>query len=318
MIAASGQDFLNAYTFGFCEKRGFTRGAAWRWSLGEMARTTGCNAVILPVVAWQDHAYSTRIDSEGPDVPDAEDVRAVCECARQLGLRVILKAMVNCRDGYWRAYIRFFDQHVPTEPGWAEWFASWEKHVCRVADLARENAADLLCVGCETVGADHREAEWRALIKEVRRRYQGPITYNCDKYQEEHITWWDALDYMSSSGYYPMTELDENLRRIQRAAEKAGKPFLFMECGCPSREMSQHRPNDWRFGGDVSQEAQAEWYAAFLEALARFPFVRGTGWWDWPASRLYAAQTAPDNGGYCTYGKQANDLLLRFARTLER
>ncbi len=23
-------DFLNAYTFGFCEKRGFTKGSAWK------------------------------------------------------------------------------------------------------------------------------------------------------------------------------------------------------------------------------------------------------------------------------------------------
>ncbi len=120
--------FLNAYTFGFCEKRGFTRGTAWRWSLRQLACTTGCNAIILPVCAWQDHTYSTRIDSQGPDVMDAEDVRRISEYARELGLKLILKAMVNCRDGYWRAYIRFFDQPVPVEPGWEEWFTSWNEH----------------------------------------------------------------------------------------------------------------------------------------------------------------------------------------------
>ena len=71
--------FLNAYTYGFCEKRGFTRGTAWRWSLRELVRTTGCNAIILPVCAWQDHTYSTQIDSRGPDVMDAADVHAVSE-----------------------------------------------------------------------------------------------------------------------------------------------------------------------------------------------------------------------------------------------
>ena len=44
-------DYLNAYTFGFCEKRGFTQNPAWKTSLEEMVRTTGCNAVILPVCA---------------------------------------------------------------------------------------------------------------------------------------------------------------------------------------------------------------------------------------------------------------------------
>lgn len=306
-------EFLNAYTFAFCEKRGFTKGVAWRWSLEELARMTGCNAIILPVCAWQDHAYSTQVDSEGADVIDGEDVRAVCEHARRLGLKVILKAMVNCRDGYWRAYIRFFDAPVPTEPGWADWFASWQAHVCRVADMAEANRAELFCIGCETVGADHRADEWRAVVRAVRERYHGPITYNCDKYQEDRLTWWDAVDVISSSGYYPIDALDENLARIREVARRANRPFMFMECGCPSREESQYRPNDWTFGGAVSPRAQADWYRAFTEALERHDFVRGTGWWDWPATRLYPAETAGDNDDYCTYGKPANDVLRGFS-----
>jgi len=308
--------FLNAYTYGFCEKKGFTQGSAWRWSLRELARTTGCNAIILPVCAWQDHTYSTQVDSQGPEVMDAEDVRRVCDCARELGLRLILKAMVNCRDGYWRAYIRFFDQPVPVEPGWDAWFAAWNDHVCRVADMAEENRVDMLCIGCETVGADHREREWRRLIEMVRRRYRGPLTYNCDKYQEDRIGWWDALDVISSSGYYPVDALDDNFARIQDVTRRVGKPFMFMECGCPARDQSQYRPNDWRFGGATSQEAQAQWYQAFTKAIDRFPFVRGTGWWDWPATGLYPAETGPDQDGYCTYGKGANDILRRFSEGL--
>ena len=308
--------FFNAYTYGFCEKRGFTRGTTWRWSLQELQRTTGCNAIILPVCAWQDHTYSTEMTSQGPDVMDRDDVRAVCAYARELGLKVILKAMVNCRDGYWRAYIRFFDQDVPTEPGWADWFRAWTDHVRLVAEMAEENQADMLCVGCEMVGTDHREAEWRALIAQARSRYHGPVTYNCDKFQEDHVTWWDAVDVISSSGYYPVEALDEHIQRIEKVAERANRPFMFMECGCPSRDQSQHRPNDWRFGGETSQSAQLEWYEAFLDALKRYPFVRGTGWWDWPATRLYPAPAAQDQNGYCTYGKPANEALRRFAEGL--
>ncbi len=131
--------FLNAYTFGFCEKRGFTAGSAWKASLDLMARSTGCNAIILPVTAWQEHPWSTEVVSDSSDVMDEADVAAVCAEAKKLGLKVILKAMVNCRDGAWRAYIHFFDPPVPTEPNWSDWFPSWTAHVCRVADMAREN-----------------------------------------------------------------------------------------------------------------------------------------------------------------------------------
>ena len=78
--------FLNACTFGFCEKRGFTRGAAWRQSLALMARSTGCNAVILPVTAWQEHPWSTEVVSDSPAVMDEADVAAVCAEAKKLGM----------------------------------------------------------------------------------------------------------------------------------------------------------------------------------------------------------------------------------------
>lgn len=310
-------DFLNAYTFGFCEKRGFTDGGAWRESLRLLARTTGCNAIILPVCAWQDHTYSTVMDSDGPGVMSADDVRRVCSFARDLGLKVILKAMVNCRDGYWRAYIRFFDQPVPMEPQWADWFSAWTKHVCAVAVMAEENRADMLCVGCEMVGTDHREEEWRALIRTVRQVYHGLITYNCDKYQEDRVRWWDAVDLISSSGYYPIGEIGENFRRIRDAAAAADRPFMFMECGCPSREHIEDRPNDIRYGGRVSMQAQARWYEAFLAQVERCPFIRGVGWWDWSATRLYPEYAGADDGGYCTFGKPANGILSGFAGRLK-
>ncbi len=310
-------EFLNAYTFGFCEKRGFTGGVAWQHSLEAMAKTTGCNAVILPVTAWQEHPWSTEIDSEGPNVMDAGDVASVCAEARRLGLKVILKAMVNCRDGAWRAFIRFFDPPVPCEPCWADWFAAWTKHVCRVADMAEANGADMLCVGCEMVGTDDREGEWRALIGEVRGRYHGPITYNCDKYQEDRVAWWDAVDVISSSGYYPIDRLEENFERIRLAAERANRPFMFMECGCPARAGSEFRPNDWRFGQGTDMEAQRRWYEAFTQAVLEHPFVRGVGWWDWHATRLYPEFAGPDDNGYCTWGKPANDVLAAFAEALQ-
>ena len=281
-----------------------------------MAESTGCNAVILPICAWQEHTYSTVIDSDHPDVMNAEDVRAVCQYARTLNLKVILKAMVNCRDGYWRAYIRFFDTAVPTEPGWSEWFIAWKSHVCRVAKMAEENRAELFCIGCEMVGTDHRETEWRDLIRSVRQIYQGPITYNCDKFQENQISWWDAVDIISSSGYYPVNDLNEQFERIRSVSEKTGKPFMFMECGCPSRKGSEHRPNDWRYGKETDPEAQRIWYQACTDMIRQYPFVRGTGWWDWPATRLYPEFAGVDHNGYCTWGKTANQVLFDFSASV--
>ncbi|MBQ9324775.1 MAG: 1,4-beta-xylanase [Clostridia bacterium] len=308
--------FLHAMTFAFCERRGFTEKENWKTSLRTMQEETGCNAVILPVVGWQEHAYSTEIPLDTDRILSPEDVQRVAELTRALGMKLILKTMVNCLDGYWRAYIRFIDPPVGCEPSFEEWFQSYTRLLLYTAGLAQENQADMLCVGCETVGTDGQEQLWRAAIREARKVYTGPMTYNCDKYQEGRVAWWDALDVISSSGYYPITDLSKEFARIQSVCRQWQKPFLFMECGCPSRQGSEHRPNDWKFGGATDVKAQSDWYAAFLQALQANPWVIGAGWWDWPA-RLYPDREGIVHNGYCMHGKPAAALMKAFAMRTE-
>jgi len=311
--------YLNAYTWGAGTHRDFTKKSdAWKHSLDEMILSSGCDTLLLPVMAKQDHAFSTVVEYEADDVMSMEDVETVCAYARQKGLKIIIKAMVNCRDGYWRAYIRFFDNYVPTEPTWAEWFESYSAFTAALAKTAQKVNAELYCIGCEMVGTDHRADEWRTLIQEVRKHFTGPITYNCDKFQEDHVTWWDAVDVISSSGYYPIDQLDQHFARIQPVAEKFDRPFMFMECGCPSRDGSQYVPNNWNFGGELSQEAQRLWFDAFCQCMLKNPWVRGNGWWDWSAMWLYPREKAMENNGYCTYGKPSEQVLQRFSAEVAR
>ena len=69
--------YLNGCTFGFMSPRGFAQREEWKTSLRLMKAETGCDTVILPVAALQDHAYSTKVDYETPDVMSIEDVQAV-------------------------------------------------------------------------------------------------------------------------------------------------------------------------------------------------------------------------------------------------
>ena len=308
--------YLNGCTFAFMSPRGFTQKEEWKRSLRLMVESTGCDTVILPVGALQDHCYSTKVDYLTPDVMSMDDVRAVADEVRKLGLHLVIKAMVNVRDGYWRAYIRFFDTYVPTEPTWEQWFASYDEFVVELAKTAQEVGAEMFCLGCEMVGTDHRADEWRDLIAQVRKVYDGPLTYNCDKFQEHHVTWWDAVDVISSSGYYPIDQLEEHFQRVEAVAEKFGKPFFFMESGCPSREGSEYVPNNWNYGGDQSNETQARWYQAYTDMLIKHPKIRGCVWWDWSAVRLYPIESAATNNGYCTYGKPAEKILQAYSHAI--
>ena len=290
-------------TWGWTGVRGTWGGDTAEFSMAAMA-DLGVTWAAISFGALQATAQSTDIRfADEPTVTD-DEVRWAIRQARSIGYSVCLKPVVNVADGTWRAFIGFFDEEVPGEPSWAQWFASYTRFITHYAAIAQEEGCEMLCIGCEMVQTDKRESEWRALIGEVRAVYDGLITYNCDKYQEHRVTWWDAVDVISSSGYYPIGAWPAQLDRIEAVVERHGKPFFFMESGCPSRVGSAARPNDWTLAGVPSEHEQAEWYRDAFARCDEPDFVQGFALWDWPAA-LYPVADAAADDDYCVYGKQA-------------
>lgn len=266
------------------------------------------NWVGISFGALQDTAQSTEIRFENEPTVTDDEVRGAIRQAKSLGMNVCLKPVVNVADGTWRAFIGFFDEEVPGEPSWAQWFESYTRFMVHYARIAQEEGCEMVCVGCEMVQTDKRAGEWRALIAQVRDVFDGLVTYNCDKYQEDRVTWWDAVDIISSSGYYPLGDWDAQLDRIGAVVEREAKPFFFMESGCPSRAGSAARPNDWTLEGAPSEEEQVRWYADAFQASGRRDWVQGFVLWDWPAE-LYPLGDASANDDYCVYGKAAESVV---------
>ncbi|GMA58414.1 hypothetical protein GCM10025858_29170 [Alicyclobacillus sacchari] len=188
---------------------------------------------------------------------------------------------MNCRNGTWRAHINFFDRDVPGEPTWAQWFQSYGTFILHYARMAERLGCEMFCVGCEMVQADKRELEWRSLIAQVREVYRGTVTYNCDKYQEEHVRWWDAVDVVSSSGYYPVSSFAERVQELRTFATQVNKPFFFMEVGCMNVDGAAERPNDWSHQGSLSMQEQVKFYETLFSLLHDEPWFYGYMLWDW-------------------------------------
>lgn len=300
---------INGMTFGFMSRRGDWFDPRSRESLRFMKERCQVSHVILPITVTQEHPQATTIDWQSEDVVSDAEVKEIIEYAKKLGLKVILKPMVNVANGVWRAHINFFDHDVLCEPTWGQWFSSYREYLTHYAKLAEETGCEMFVVGCELVNSDRREAQWRETIAQVRNYYHGLITYNCDKYQEDHLTWWDAVDVISSSGYYPINKWEQELERIGKVVKKQQKPFFFCEVGCPSRKGSQYLPNDWRLVGEVSMEAQAQWFAAMFRACDQQDWIQGYGIWDWKAF-LYDEKQAMKDDDYGVYGKPAESIIL--------
>jgi len=300
---------IKGMTWGYDGIRGDWTTEAAQHSLKEL-QAAGFEWITLAVVAYQEHPQSEVISfRDPPTVADEELVETISAC-REMGLKVVLKPIVNCRNGVWRAHISFFDHEIPGEPGWKRWFDSYTAFILHYAEIAERTGCELYCVGCELVQSDRRAEEWRDVIRRVRGVYRGLVTYNCDKFQEEHVAWWDAVDVISSSGYYAPGEWEERIATINRVTERFDKPFLFMEAGCMSRSGAAERPNDWSQGGAPDPEEQCLYVRGLLDAGPRIRGYAGFMLWDWPV-RLYSADEAVSDGGYCLYGKPALELLWK-------
>lgn len=307
------------------------RGMTWGWvgnpsewatdaaadSMRLMVERLNTNTTCLAFAGWQDTAFSTDVmylpEHNVPTVNDDQVIWAIRE-AKKLGQQVILKPILNCLDGTWRAHINFFDVDVPCEPKWSDWFASYTKFIVHYARIAEAEGVEMFCVGCEMVQTDRRADEWREVVRAVREVYSGPVSYNCDKYQETNVTWWDAVDIISSSGYYPIDDWDNQLDRIEAVVEREGKPFFFMEAGAMSTQGSELVPNDWNLPGGISQDVQRDWYNAMFAACDKRDWVGGWALWDWKA-HLYPLEQAATDPEYALFGKKAEAVVAeRYSR----
>ena len=302
---------INAVTFApFCARGTFEKEET-RQSLKLMKEKTGANYVIFAPNGVQKTAFSETIDYRTKRNVSDEELTAMIAYAKQLGLKVALKPTANCEDGTWRAHINFFDEDVVCEPKWSNWFASYRAFQEHYARLAQQCGVDLFIAGCEMVQTERREAEWREVIAAIRRRYDGLVSYNTDKYQEHNVKWWDAVDVISSSGYYPIQDWEQELDRIEAVVKAYHKPFFFAEAGCMSRTGSKHVPNNWGIEGMLRLEEQVEWYTTMFESCRKREWMQGYGLWEWAPAVLSAKQAYKDDS-YQICQKPVQEIIKKY------
>ncbi|MDE5865827.1 MAG: 1,4-beta-xylanase [Lachnospiraceae bacterium] len=304
-------DYIKGMTFAaFAGKGCLARNEAYN-SIDSLIERTGVNFIILVPNGIQETPQSETIDYHTKATMADDELINMVNYIHDKGVRVAIKPTANCKNGTWRAHISFFDKDVPCEPKWCNWFASYTDFQLHYARIAEQTGCEMFIAGCEMVMSEHREVEWRKLIADIRTVYSGAVSYNTDKYQEDNITWWDCVDVISSSGYYPIDDWNSQLNRIEKVVKKFNKPFFFAEAGCMSTEGSAKVPNDWRIEGAINLQQQADWYSTTFETAGKRDFVSGFCFWSW-AWKQYSLKAALKDGGYDIYGKPAEEVVRRF------
>lgn len=309
-------NYICGMTFApFVKEGSFTQERAKK-SLKLMKERTNANFVILVPNGLQDTPQSEEIYYTSKANVNDDELKEMIAYAQELGLLVALKPTVNCKNGTWRAHVNFFDEDVPCEPKWCNWFDSYAAFQSHYAKISQELGCVMHIAGCEMVQSERREQEWRQVLADVRREYRGLVSYNTDKYQEHNVKWWDAVDVISSSGYYPIDDYDAQLDRIEKVVKQFDKPFFFAEAGCMSVEGSKNVPNDWTVRGNIDLDGQAQWFETMFEAGMKRDWVSGWALWSW-TDRLCSLSQAIQKGDYEIYGKPAEAVVNKYYSALQ-
>lgn len=315
--------FIKGMTWGWGGRRNDYRTQEAADSMKKL-REMGCEWVALSFWTWQDSVHSTAIPFDyGYTVTDRDLTSAVQE-AKRLGLKVCLKPVVNSRDGIWRAHIGFPEEESASHPYWDQWFASYTNFLVHYAELAEELGCEMFCVGCEMVKTEPQSERWRAAIARVREAYSGPLIYNANHGKEEGIAWFDAVDVIGTSAYYPVGSVpgdsEENMiakwlpvrEKMERLHRKFNKPVVFMEIGCRSARGCATMPWDFTHRDlPFDEEEQANFYSSVLKVFWDQPWFGGFFWWDWSV-KLYPLEQAKSNRGFDIYGKKAGEIVTEW------
>jgi len=240
------------------------------------------------------------------------NIELAIRSAHARGLDVMLKPHLNSDDHSWSGLL------APSDP--EAFFASYEKHLLVLAELAEETGVRLFSLGNElgNLFGPAWTGHWEGIIEAVREVYSGELTIAAQYWQLDQIEFWDSLDYIGINGYIPMSDSAvpsvEEIRDAwtsadapygqtlgmsvidytRQLAERWDRPAIFTEIGFRAIEGGASNPGQWDRAGAVSEEAQANMLQGFLEAWAgQGDWFRGTFLWGWNLTQGYDNDYSP-------------------------
>jgi hypothetical protein len=234
-----------------------------------------------------------------------EDIVKLAAEARRLRIRILLKPQLWIPGGF----TGDLDFESVTER--TAWFAAYRLFILHHAQLAEQIKADIFCVGTELAKLSAREAEWRAIIADVRKVYKGALTYAAVQGPEfETLRFWDALDYIGLNNYYPLPDdlsTKVVVSRVEAVQRRFGKPVIFPEAGFSSLESPHRAPWD-ETRRKLSMADQARCYEAVFNAFWGKPWFKGVYWWKVGTNGF----GGPQDGSHTPWRKPAMEVVRRW------
>lgn len=282
----------------------------------------GINWICITVNCFQESFSSLTIFPMFGRTQTDEEILLAIKRAKDQGIKVCLKPMVDCLDRAWRARIHFPEQNPYY---WDRWFESYTRFMLHYARLAESAGVDMLCTGCEMAGMDSQADRCVTMVSKVREVFSGLIMHNINHGDELRFPWLSAVDVVGISAYYPVTDginisrevmlenWNKRKEKLIACHELYKKPIMFAEIGMMSEHGFSKKP--WEFvhdeGAAFDEEEQAMFYDTCMEAMWDEDWFAGFFWWDWKP-KLPPIERMKEIRDFNIYGKKAEEVLKKW------
>lgn len=341
-------ELLCGTNFGFMAKRGYYA-TDFAIKQPEIMRKTGVNWTTLNMNFCQTNYFSDKVFLDFEFSTGELELAEMVKRLHDNGIRVLFKPCLTPLDGAWMGHVKF-----PTKEGlsqiqgvnvdyWSKWAKSFMEAEKYFADFAQRVGMDAMIIGAEYFGTEGQSEMWLKVIEEIRKLYDGPITYEFtpDSRKVYDLNWFKELDFLSYSYYppgvaftnedirnieairatpdHPVEEMVEHLSkrkpRIESISERFGnKPIAFTEYGVRSAHGCVMRPYDFLWDTPYDGQQQADFMEASFRTFWDLPQWMGFFWWKWDETQdrpQYAGDPRGDRG-FTIQGKPAEDVMRRW------
>jgi len=272
----------------------------------------GVNTIAILMEGRMQRSSDRSVEVASRD--ELEPIRRALTDANRMGFATVLIPHIYIDDGSWRGRIAFDGQAAL-----AEWWTSYASFIHTASSIADRSGTTVLSIGVELKAMSDDEAvadRFRRLATEIRKEYDGLLTYSANWDEAEHVAFWDAVDIAGVNGYYPlepdpMRGAEKVGRRLEILSDRADRPVLVLEVGYRSSPLAHERPWTWPedIAPIVDEAAQARAWAAVLSQWPRARGVRGLMVWVVPTDPDDPASEPPH--GFNPLNKTAESVIAR-------
>lgn len=211
--------------------------------------------------------------------------------AHESDIRVLLKPQL------WTHNTWIGEHDFENGTDWEEWEQSYSEFILYYAQLAQEMCVEKLCIGTELKAHIKARPEYySSLIDTIRSVYHGSLTYSANWDHYDEIPFWDQLDYVGISAYFPLisdvnpsvekmkSAWKPHVKKMKQFSEKLDKPILFTEYGYLSVDGAAGKTWELESKIDqlaVNQEAQSKAFKALFEVFINENWWAGGYVWKW-------------------------------------